>query len=161
MLNQEQQRFLNRFLSPFKQRLYYLRSLPMGLISGIRLIRIDENKSVTQVPFRWVNKNPFESIYFAVLSMAAELSTAAPVIMALKGLEANVAFIIVGLKADFSKKAKSRVIFTCEDYLAINDAISQLSEPGDTASITAETIGRDVNGEEVARFYFTWSFRVR
>ncbi|MBT8135006.1 MAG: DUF4442 domain-containing protein [Gammaproteobacteria bacterium] len=133
----------------------------MGLISGIRLIRIDENKSVTQVPFRWVNKNPFESIYFAVLSMAAELSTAAPVIMALKGLEANVAFIIVGLKADFSKKAKSRVIFTCEDYLAINDAISQLSEPGDTASITAETIGRDVNGEEVARFYFTWSFRVR
>ena len=133
----------------------------MGLISGIRLIRIDEDKSVTEVPFRWVNKNPFKSIYFAVLSMAAELSTAAPVIMALKGLDANVAFIIVGLKADFSKKAQSRVVFTCEDFVAINDAISQLSEPGDTVSIMAETIGRDINDEEVARFYFTWSFRVR
>ena len=51
------------------------------------------------------------------------------------------------------------------DYIAkaelINDAISQLSKPGDTATITAEMIGRDMNDEEVARFYFTWSFRVR
>ena len=93
--------------------------------------------------------------------MAAELSTAAPVIMALKAVDADVAFIIVGLKADFSKKARSGIVFTCEDYVTINDAISQLSKPGDTAMITAETIGRDMNDEEVARFYFTWSFRVR
>jgi hypothetical protein len=161
MLNREQRRFRDRFLSPFKQRFYYLKSLPMGLISGVRLVQLDEEKSVTEVPFRWLNKNPFRSIYFAVLSMAAELSTAAPVIMALKAVDADVAFIIVGLKADFSKKAQSGVVFTCEDYVNINDAISQLSKPGDTATITAETIGRDMHDEEVARFYFTWSFRVR
>ena len=161
MLNREQQRFVKRFLSPFKQRLYYLRSLPMGLISGIRLIRLDEDISVTEVPFRWLNKNPFKSIYFAVLSMAAELSTAAPVIMALKGLEVNVAFIIVGLKADFTKKAQSKITFTCEDYAVINDVVSQLTKSGDTAMVTAQTIAHDLSGEEVARFYFTWSLKVR
>ena len=161
MLNRQQRRFRDRFLSPFKQRFYYLKSLPMGLISGVRLVQLDEDKSVTKVPFRWLNKNPFRSIYFAVLSMAAELSTAAPVIMALKAVDVDVAFIIVALKADFRKKAQSGIVFTCEDYVNINDAISQLSKPGDTATITAETIGRDMNDEEVARFYFTWSFRVR
>jgi hypothetical protein len=53
------------------------------------------------------------------------------------------------------------IVFTCEDSVNINAAISKLSKPGDTAKITAETIGRDMNDEEVARFYFTWSFRVR
>jgi len=161
MLTRKQQQFRDRFLSSFKQRFYYFKSLPMVLISGVRLIRLDEEKSVTEVPFRWINKNPFKSIYFAVQSMAAELSTAAPVIMALKAVDADVAFIIVELKAEFIKKAQSRVVFTCEEFGKINDAMSQLSKPGDTMTITAETVGRDMSDEEVARFYFTWSFKVR
>lgn len=133
----------------------------MALISGIKLIYLDEEKSVSEVPFRWCNKNPFNSMYFAVQSMAAEMSTAAPVLMALKGCDANVALIIVDLKAVFNKKAQSRLTFQCEDYDKINEAVASLKQQGDTAKVTAKTVGRDASGDEVTTFLFTWSFKVR
>ena len=59
MLSKKQIKYRDDFLSPFKQRLYYLKSLPMGLISGIRITHLDEEKAVTEVPYRWRNKKPF------------------------------------------------------------------------------------------------------
>ncbi|MBE9559255.1 MAG: DUF4442 domain-containing protein [Proteobacteria bacterium] len=161
MLTRKQIKFTSDFLSPFKQKLYYLKNLPMGLISGIKLIQLDEAASVSEVPFRWCNKNPFNSMYFAVQSMAAELSTAAPVMLALKGSDANVALIIVDLKVDFVKKAQSKITFTCMEYGKIYDAVTGLQQAGDTAAATVKTTGRDVDGSEVATFYFTWSFKRR
>ena len=161
MLSKEQKKFRDDFLSPLKQRLFYLKSLPMGLISGIRITHLDEEKAITEVPYRWRNKNPFRSMYFAVQSMAAELSTAAPVFMALKGVDANIAFIIVDLKAEFVKKAQSKVTFSCADYKEIYAAISKMNQPDDTVIITAKSVGRDADGNEVATFYFTWSFKMR
>ena len=161
MLSTEQKKFRDDFLSPLKQRLFYFKSLPMGLISGIKLIHLDEKKSVSEVPFRWCNKNPFKSMYFAVQSMAAELSTATPALMALKGNEKNIAFIIVDVKAEFFKKAQSKVTFSCLDYDKFFNAISQLSKPDDAITVTAKTVGRDADNNEVAVFYFTWSFKIR
>ena len=133
----------------------------MGLVSGIKLIHLDEKKSIVEVPFRWCNKNPFHSMYFAVLSMAAELSTAAPVMMVLKGYDADIALIIVNIKAEFIKKAQSKITFECVDYYEEVCAASQLRHADDTSTVTMKTIGRDVNHSEVAIFYFTWSFKRR
>ena len=161
MLSQKQLKFKSDFLSPFKQKLYYLKSLPMGLVSGIKLIQLDEERSVSEVPFRWCNKNPFNSMYFAVQSMAAELSTAAPIMLALKSSDANIALIIVDMKVDFVKKAQSRITFTCMEYDKILDAVAQLKQADDTAVVNVKTTGRDIDDNEVATFYFTWSFKRR
>ena len=133
----------------------------MALISGVRITHLDENKSIAVVPYRWRNKNPFQSMYFAVQSMAAELSTAAPVFMALKGVDKNIAFIIVDLKAEFAKKAQSRVSFTCLDYQKIHQAVAQLDAENDSVAVTVTTTGRDAGGDEVAVFHFTWSLKIR
>ncbi len=133
----------------------------MGLLSGIKMIQLDETVSVSEVPMRWGNKNPFNSMYFAVQSMAAELSTAALVLMALKGSDVDVALIIVDLKADFIKKAQSKITFSCVDFDKITHAMAQLSSAGDIATVTVRTTGRDVGDNEVANFYFTWSFKRR
>ncbi|NOR42690.1 MAG: thioesterase [Gammaproteobacteria bacterium] len=125
------------------------------------MIQLDEAISVSEVPMRWGNKNPFNSMYFAVQSMAAELSTAAPVLMALKGSDADIALIIVELKAEFVKKAQSKVTFSCVDFDKITNAVAQLKCTGDIAMVTARTTGRDVDDNEVANFYFTWSFKRR
>ena len=162
MFTQKQIKFRDDLLSPWKQRLYYLKSLPMGLVSGIKLIHLDEERSITEVPFRWCNKNPFNSMYFAVLSMAAELSTAVPVMMVLKGDDdTDIALIIVDIKAEFVKRARSTVTFECGDYLGIVNAVSELKHSGATSTVTMKTIGRDANHSEVAIFYFTWSFKRR
>lgn len=100
-------------------------------------------------------------MYFAVQSMAAELSTAASVMLALKDFNADVALIIVDLKVDFVKKAQSKIAFSCTEYSRIYETIAQLKQAEDTATITIKTTGRDIAGDEVATFYFTWSFRRR
>jgi len=161
MLNRKQLQFRKRFLSPLRQKFYFLGSLPIALITGIRLVHLDESVSVSQIPYRWVNKNPFDSMYFAVQSMAAELSTAAHVILALEGLGIDAAFIIVDLKADFVQKARSRIFFTCTDYHRICETVGQIRTPGDVATVQVKTTGVDENDEQVATFYFTWSFKLR
>ena len=161
MLNQQQIKFRDDFLSPWKQRFFYLKNLPMVLFSGTRVVCLDEEKSIAEVPFKWRNKNPFHSVYFAVQSMAAELSTAAPVFLALKGVNASTALIIVDIKADFAKKAQSKITFTCLDYEKITAAVEKLKYSGDISIVTAKTTGVDVLGDEVATFYFTWSFKRR
>jgi len=51
--------------------------LPSAFICGVRAKQIDENKCVVTVKHRWMNQNPFNSMYFAVQAMAAELATGA------------------------------------------------------------------------------------
>ncbi|MCK4833417.1 MAG: DUF4442 domain-containing protein, partial [Gammaproteobacteria bacterium] len=65
------------------------------------------------------------------------------------------------LKVEFVKKAQSKIFFTCHDYESIVEAVSSLKQPGDTAAVTARSVGVDVNDDEVAVFYFTWSFKRR
>ena len=161
MLSQKQLKFRDSFSSSFKQRFFYFKNLPMALISGIKLIQLDEEKSIAEVPYRWRNKNPFKSMYFAVQCMAAELSTGAPALLALKGADADIVLIIIDLKAKFVKKATTKITFTCEDYKLFTQALSQLKQVGDIVEVTAKTVGRDTNEEEVARFDFTWSFKLR
>ena len=161
MLSQKQIKFRDNLSSSFKQRLYYFKNLPMALISGIKVTRLDEEKSIAEVPYRWQNRNPFKSMYFAVISMAAEMSTGAPALLALEGSDADIVLIVVDLKAEFVKKATTKITFVCEDYALFSQALAQLKQVGDTISVTAKTIGRDTNGDEIARFEFTWSFKLR
>ena len=55
--------------------------LPSAYLCGVRVKHIDENKCVVTVKHRWINQNPFNSMYFAVQAMAAELSTGALVML--------------------------------------------------------------------------------
>jgi len=159
MLIDRQLHFRDSFLNPVKQQLYFLRQLPMAWLAGVRLITLDEEKAVATVPYKSRNKNPFKSMYFAVQSMAAELSTAAPAFLAINGCNFKVSLIIIKNEAVYTKKAKTKLRYTCTDYKLYETALQKLSNPGDTTQVTAKTIGLDANDEEVATFYFTWSFK--
>ncbi len=100
-------------------------------------------------------------MYFAVQSMAAELSTAAPCLLAVQGHQPSIAFIIVDLKAQFHKKATDRVYFTCTDAAKAFEAVDQCISEKDSAQATFKTSGKMKDGTVVAEFEFTWSFRQR
>ena len=96
--------------------LYMLGKLPAGLFSGIRVESVDGEACETSVPYRWRTRNPFGTTYFAVLAMAAELSSGAPAMIAVRGAPESVALIIVGMKAEFIKAARGRTTFRCSDW---------------------------------------------
>ncbi len=160
-LNSKQKKLASQVTSGFKFPLYLMKSLPMGWLAGLRVRELTPNKCTTSVPFKNLNKNPFKSIYFAVQSMAAELSTASSCLLAITGKTPSVAFIIVDLKANFTKKATDRVYFTCEDGAKAFEAVDRCIETGEAAEATFKTVGTMKDGTIVSEFEFTWSFKQR
>lgn len=160
-LNPSQQKLASRITDGFLFSFYLLFNLPMGWIAGLRIREINQERCITSVPFKWLNKNPFKSTYFAVQSMAAELSTATACLLAVQGQKPSIAFIIVDLKANFSKKATGRTYFTCEDSAKAFEAVEQCIATGEAVEATFKTTGRMKDGTVVSEFEFTWSFKQR
>ena len=131
----------------------------MALLGKVRLLELDEEKAIATVPFNRRNINPFASMYFAVQSMAAELSTAAPALLAIKGCDFQVALILVHMEAEYTKKAKTKLQFTCTDYTRYAEALQTLKTGGETVEVKAKTVGVDTDGDVVSTFNFTWTFK--
>ena len=160
-LTPSQQKLAKRFQKNVLFALFLFSKLPMGWIAGLRVKEINEQRCITSVPFKRLNKNPFKSTYFAVQSMAAELSTAAGCALAIYKKRPSVALIIVDLKATFHKKATSRVYFTCEDVQKAFNAVNQCVKSGNSEQVTLKTTGKMKDGTVVSEFEFTWSFKQR
>ncbi|PIY32224.1 MAG: thioesterase [Bacteroidetes bacterium CG_4_10_14_3_um_filter_42_6] len=142
-----------------KMRLYMLWNLPLAFFARLRVDEMSMQKASISLPYNYLNKNPFRSIYFAALSMAAELSTG---ILAMAHVEKNpipVSMLVLGVKAEFVKKAKTRIIFTCFQGELLEKTISQSIAENEGRTCEVFTEGLDADGEVVARFWFTWTFK--
>ncbi|HSR66388.1 MAG TPA: DUF4442 domain-containing protein [Acidobacteriota bacterium] len=155
------QSMIEKVRSPFYLRLFFLTKLPLALMAGLRVRDLDESSCRVSVPYGWRTTNPFRSTYFAALSMAAELSTGLLADLQVRLAPASVAMLIVGLEAEFEKKATGTTFFTCQQGEALARAVSQTLQEGEPATARVETVGRLKDGTVVARFAFTWSFKKR
>lgn len=154
-------KFKHQLTNPIKYRLFMLSKLPMGFVSGLRIVQLEEAGASVSVKFKWVNQNPFRSIYFAVLSMAAELSTGALAFGQIYQRQPSVSMLVVKMEAEFYKKAVGKIVFTCNDGAAIATAIQQSIDTSQGISVPCTSIGVNEQGEQVAKFVFVWSFKAK
>ncbi len=145
--------------SPGKMKMYMLTHLPMAFLAGLRVTEIDNTRAAVSVPFKFLNKNPFRSMYFAVLSMAAELSSGILALALVYEAEKPVSMLVLNMKAGFLKKARTKIVFTCNDGENIYAAIAKSIETGEGQTVEVRSSGIDANGETVAEFNFTWTFK--
>lgn len=160
-LTKKQESFRKKMLSPWLFRFYTLSNVPAGWIAGMRLHDLSTDRAVSSLPFKWLNKNPFKSIYFAVQSMAAELSTASIALLAITDRHPGVATIIVDMKAEFPKKATGKTTFTCDEGQQIFATVQKAIDTGEPQTVTVKTTGTMDDGSIVSVFHFTWSFKQR
>lgn len=142
-------------------RLFLLQKLPMGFIAGLRVKSISAEKCEISVPYKWLNKNPFRSTYFAVLSMAAEMSSGMISMMGTFKSKPSVAVLVTRIEADFQKKATGITTFTCNEGKKIRAAIEEAVATGEGTSCTTTSTGISENGTIEAVFRVTWSFKMR
>ena len=157
----KQEKLRKRMLNGFVFFLFTLFKVPMVALAGIRVKSLNAKRCEATVPFKFLNKNPFKSMYFAVQAMAAEISTAVPAMVAIEKYNESVAMLVVESKAEFFKKGVSKVTFTCDAgplYAAALEKSIQTKEP---ITVVAKTVGTMSDGTIVSEFYFTWSFKVR
>jgi phage terminase large subunit-like protein len=160
-LNPEFNAFKKQLASPFSFKLFLLTKLPSAFFAGLKLIRLVPEEAAIGVNYKWFNKNPFRSMYFAVLSMAAEASTGILCMSALYKRKPSVSMLIVRIEGNFYKKAVGQIIFTCPDGMKIQQAVEDALNSDESKSITCESTGKNESGEIVAQFFCTWSFKSR
>lgn len=143
---------LNRFL---------LFKLPSAYICGVRVKSIVFEKCVVSVKHRWINQNPFRSMYFAVQAMAAELTTGALVMLHIQESKRNIAMLVASNKSVFSKKATGRITFVCQNVNEIKTAIQKTIATGEGQTFWLQSIGTNENGEEVSKMDFEWTIKLK
>ena len=155
------EKFIRLVQSPVKLRLFMLAKLPMAWLAGLRVQFISDEQAQVTILYKYLNKNPFHSIYFASLSMAAELSTGLLVMMQTYKSEPAVSMLVMNVEGDFTKKAIGKITFTCINGLQIKQAAAKTKATGEGVTIVATSLGQDEAGDTVAEFRFTWSLKAR
>jgi len=153
--------FIQLMKHPLKFRMFLLLKLPSAFFAGVRVRDIDERHCVVTVPYKWFSQNPFKSTYFACLSMAAEMSTGALAMAHLYKRKPAVSMLVVKVESEYFKKATWRTTFLCEDGETMLNAIEESTATGEGRTVRAKSIGKNADGETVAEFHITWSFKVK
>ena len=141
-------------------RLFLLRRLPLAFIAGVRVKKFDEDSCVTTLKFSWINQNPFKSMYFAAMQMAAELATGLLLYQYVASGH-KFSMLLVSVKAEYYKKAVGLIHFSCNQTSEMDVFITNLQkiEVGDTKILSVYATNQD--GEEVAKFEFEWSCKTK
>lgn len=148
-------------ITPRKLNSFTIFKLPSAYFCGVRTKFIDASKCVVTVKHRWINQNPFNSMFWAVQGMAAEFSTGALMISKIKQSGKRISMLVTSNKAVFTKKATGRITFTCNDGNLIDDAIQKTIETGEGQTIWMKSVGVNEDGVTVSTFDFEWSVKLK
>ena len=148
-------------VSSQKMNSFLMFKLPSAWLCGVRVKEIDANHCVTAVKHRWINQNPFNSLYFAVQAMAAELSTGALVMTAVRASKKPISMLVAQNKSQFTKKATGRISFICNDANLVSTAIEDAVRTGEGQTFWMRSRGLNEEGQEVSVFEFEWTIKTK
>jgi hypothetical protein len=156
-LNKEAEKYISNMTNPFYFWFGMLLKLPSAIFWRLRVKTLSLSKCQISIPYFWRSQNPFNSIYFAAMAGAAELSTGALCLLGQAG-KGKFSMLVVDFRAEYYKKANQKIIFTCDQGLELVALIDSLAI-GDSDKLTMISSGTNLDGEEVAKFFVTWSFK--
>ncbi len=148
-------------ISPTKLNTFLMFKLPAAYFCGVRTNYLDDLKCVVSVKHRWINQNPFNSMFWAVQGMAAELTTGALVMSKIKQSGHNISMLVANNNASFTKKATGRITFICNEGDKLNTAIKTAIETGEGQTIWMNAVGTNSDGIQVSSFNFEWTLKVK
>lgn len=147
--------------TPSKVNLFMMAKIPSAYISGVRLKSISDDEVVVTVKHRWINQNPFKSMYWVTQGMASELTTGILVMKQISECGKRISMLVTNQKGNFTKKARGRITFTCKEGNKIKQAIENTLKTGEGQTILLTSEGYDESGEKVSTFVYEWSIKVK
>lgn len=144
-----------------KLNYFLLVKLPSAYFTGVRVEQISENKAVVRVKHRWISQNPFNSLYYGVQAMAAELSTGVLVLKKISESNKRISMLVTKQSATFTKKGRGVVRFTCDDGYKIDSAIADTIKTGQGQTILLRSQALNEADEIVSSFEFEWSLKAK
>lgn len=139
---------------------WMLFKLPAAWLTGVRLLSISDTKCEVKVRFKWINQNPYRSMFWAVQGMAAELTTGMLLTKSIQESNTNISMLLVGNKSNFYKKAVGKIKFICDQGETAKELIN-LTKKNITHKAWLKAKGFDETGDMVSEFDFEWSCKKR
>ena len=134
--------------------------LPAAWLNGVRISSISDTKCEVKVRFKWINQNPYRSMFWAVQGMAAELTTGMLLTKSIQESNTNISMLLVGNKSNFYKKAVGKIKFICDQGETAKELIN-LTKKNITHKAWLKAKGFDETGDMVSEFDFEWSCKKR
>ena len=134
--------------------------LPAAWLTGVRLSLINEGKCEVKVRFKWVNQNPYRSMFWAVQAMAAELTTGMLLTKSIQDSNSDISMLLVSNKSSFYKKAVCKITFVCDEGEIAKQLINSTIK-NTTSKAWFKAKGYDEAGDQVSEFDFEWSCKKR
>ncbi|NND51159.1 MAG: DUF4442 domain-containing protein [Flavobacteriaceae bacterium] len=148
-------------LTPFKINLFNLLKLPAAYFTGVRVKAINDTSCTVAVTYKWINQNPFKSMFWAVQGMAAELTTGALVLGKIKDSGHNISMLVANNNASFSKKAVGQITFNCNEGHKIDQAIDDAIRTKEGQTVWLNSKGVNTQGIQVSDFNFQWTIKLK
>lgn len=145
------------FASPSKLNTFTFFKLPSAWWTGVRVKKISQESCTVSVKYRWINQNPFKSMFWAVQGMAAELATGALVMTSAQKSGKRISMLVANNNASFTKKAIGRISFVCNDGEAIKATIDKAIQTGEGQTCWMKAVGSNKDGVQVSEFNFEWT----
>jgi|TARA_B000000477_G_scaffold21291_1_gene18277 hypothetical protein len=139
---------------------WMLFKLPAAWLTGVRISSISDTKCEVKVRFKWINQNPYRSMFWAVQGMAAELTTGMLLTKSIQESNTNISMLLVGNKSNFYKKAVGKIKFICDQGETAKELIN-LTKKNITHKAWLKAKGFDETGDMVSEFDFEWSCKKR
>ena len=139
---------------------WMLYKLPAAWLTGVRISSISDTKCEVKVRFKWINQNPYRSMFWAVQGMAAELTTGMLLTKSIQESNTNISMLLVGNKSNFYKKAVGKIKFICDQGETAKELIN-LTKKNITHKALLKAKGFDETGDMVSEFDFEWSCKKR
>ncbi len=139
--------------------IYTFFKLPSAWWTGVRVTKLDDVHAEVSVKYRWINQNPFGSIFWAIQGMASELSTAVFLMYTIKKSKQSVSMLVLKNQAVFKKKAKGLIKFHCTQGNEAIEAVKKAISSGESVTVNLKSVGIDLSGDIVSEFEFEWSLK--
>jgi len=150
---------MSGFIKKFNTYMFF--KLPSAWWCGVRLEVLTDTLASTRVKHSWINQNPFNSMFWAVQGMAAEFASGAIAIHQIKKSGKPVSMLVINNRANFSKKARGMIRFTCANGEALREVINKAITTGEGQTLWMTSVGTDADGNVVSTFEFEWSFKLK
>jgi hypothetical protein len=148
-------------ITPQKVNSFMFFKLPLAYLGGVRVASIEETEAIVKIKHRWINQNPYKSMFWAAQGMAAEMTTGVLVMSQIEKSKRKISMLVTHQEAKFTKKATGKIQFICKDGGLIKDAIQKSIDTGEGQVITLTSEGFSKDGVSVSKFQFEWSLKVK
>ena len=148
-------------ITPRKINAFMRFKLPLAWLAGVRVKSLNKKSAIVFIKHRWMNQNPFKSMFWAAQGMAATMTRGVLVMKKIQDSGRKVSMLVTNQKGNFTKKATGRIRFESHDGDLVKDAIEKSAKTNEGQIVVLKSEGFDKEGNSVSNWEFEWSLKVK